>query len=140
MGKQAVSRISVSLPPETLKDFDRYVKEKGYETRSKAIADLMREAVMREEWTSGNPEVVGAVTMVYNHHTPGLSEKLTEIQHDNIVNVVSTTHIHIDHHRCLEVVIIRGKVKKVRRVGDRLISARGVLHGKIVLAATKQHG
>ena len=138
MGKKAVSRISVSLPPETLKDFDRYAKEKGYETRSKAVADLMREAVMREEWATGNPEVVGAVTMVYDHHTRGLSEKLTDIQHDNIVNILSTTHIHIDHHRCLEVIIIRGKVKRVQRIGERLISARGVLHGKIVLAATKE--
>jgi CopG family nickel-responsive transcriptional regulator len=137
MSKELVSRIGVSLAPELLADFDRFIEAKGYETRSKAIADLMREALMREEWTSGNPEVIGAATVVYDHHTRGLSDKLMEIMHDNHVHVVSTTHVHIDRHRCLEVTILRGRVQKVQELAERLISAKGVLHGKLVLAASE---
>jgi len=138
MPKETVSRIGVSLPPELLAEFDGYIEKKGYETRSKAIADLMREALLQEDWASGNPEVIGAVTLVYDHHTRGLSDKLTEIQHDRHELIVSTTHIHIDHHRCLEITVLRGKIDAVRELGDRLISARGVLHGKIVLAASEE--
>jgi CopG family nickel-responsive transcriptional regulator len=138
MSKDNVSRIGVSLPPELLAEFDVYIEKKGYETRSKAIADLMRETLMHADWESGNPEVIGAVTLVYDHHTRGLSEKLTEIQHDHHKLIVSTTHIHIDHHRCLEITVLRGAIGDVREIGDRLISARGVLHGKIVLAASEE--
>ncbi|NLH49473.1 MAG: nickel-responsive transcriptional regulator NikR [Myxococcales bacterium] len=137
MSKELVSRIGVSLPPDLLAEFDGYLEGKGYETRSKAIADLMREALLREEWSSGNPEVIGAVTIVYDHHTRGLSDRLTEIQHDHFAQIVSTTHIHLDHHRCLEIVVLRGKADEVRRLGDRLISSRGVLNGKLVFAATE---
>jgi CopG family nickel-responsive transcriptional regulator len=138
MDKELVARIGVSLPPELLEEFDRYIAKKGYETRSKAIADLMREALLGEEWSSGNPEVIGAVTFVYDHHTRGLTEKLTEIQHDHHAQIVSTTHVHIDHHRCLEITVLRGRISKVREIGERLISAKGVLNGKIVFAASQE--
>ncbi|MDP8222109.1 MAG: nickel-responsive transcriptional regulator NikR [Candidatus Lernaella stagnicola] len=137
MPKDPVSRIGVSLPPDLLERFDHYIEEKGYETRSKAIADLMREALLREEWGEAHAEVVGAVTLVYDHHTRGLSEKLTSIQHDHHDIVVATTHVHIDHARCLEITVLRGRVEDVREIGERMISSRGVLHGKIVFAATE---
>ncbi len=138
MSKEPVSHIGISLPPDLLDRFDMYIKQKKYDTRSKAIADLMREALMREEWTGGNVEVFGALTLVYDHHTRGLSEKLTELQHDRHDNIVSTTHVHIDHHRCLEIIILRGKIDRIRELGERMIGTRGVLHGKLVFAATDQ--
>jgi CopG family transcriptional regulator, nickel-responsive regulator len=138
MSKEQVSRIGVSLPPDLLKQFDRFIEEKGYETRSKAIADLMRETLLRDQWETENVEVIGAVTLVYDHHTRGLSDKLTEIQHSDHSHIVATTHIHIDHHRCLEIVVMRGEVGLVRELGEKMISTRGVLHGKIVFAATSQ--
>lgn len=137
MTNQQVSRIGVSLPPDLLAQFDRFIDDKGYETRSKAIGDLMREALMREEWTSTGAEVIGAVTLVYDHHTRGLSEKLTDLQHSHFASVVSTTHIHLDHHRCLEIVVVRGKIEVVRELGEKMISARGVMHGKLVFAASE---
>jgi len=136
MQKKTVSRISVSLPPDLQTHFDRFMGKKRYATRSKAIADLMREALMREEWSDDGAEVFGAVTFVYDHHTPGLSDKLTEIQHDHFTNIISSTHIHLDHHRCLEIVVLRGPVKQVQGMGEQMIATRGVLHGKLVLVAT----
>jgi len=137
MTKEQVSRIGVSLPPDLLESFDRYIEEKRYETRSKAIGDLMRDALQREQWSKSGTEVIGAVTLVYDHHTRGLSDKLTEIQHTHFANVVSTTHIHIDHHRCLEIVVLRGKVNRVRELGEKMIAPRGVMNGKLVFAATE---
>ncbi len=137
MAKEQVSRIGVSLPPDLLNRFDKYIDEKGYETRSKAIADMMREALLREQWASADTEAVGAVTLVYDHHTRGLSARLTDIQHDDYANIIATTHIHIDHSRCLEIIVMRGPVKKVRELGEKMISTRGVFNGQIVFAATK---
>ena len=136
MPKKGVTRIGVSLPPELLDTFDRFIEEKGYQTRSKAIADLVRDRLTREEWQDDNQEVIGAVSLVYDHHTRDLSAKLTEIQHDTHDSIVSTTHVHIDHHRCLEILIIRGIAKDVRQLGERLISVRGVLHGKMIFTTT----
>jgi CopG family nickel-responsive transcriptional regulator len=136
--KEKVTRFSVSLPPDLLAQFDRHVADKAYATRSKALADLMRDALQRDEWEDDRVEVLGAVTLVYDHHTRGITERLTEIQHDFHDQIVSTTHVHIDHDRCLEIILLRGPIRDVRRVGDHLTSARGVLHGKTLFVATKQ--
>ena len=133
--KDQVARIGVSLPPMLLEDFDAFIETKGYETRSKAIADLMRNAMMQEEWNQGNPETIGAVTYVYDHHTRGLSDRLTRIQHDHHDKIISSTHIHIDHARCMEIVIIRGFVNEIRSLGDKILSTRGVLSGNLVFSA-----
>jgi len=136
MPKKGVTRIGVSLPPELLETFDRFIEEKGYQTRSKAIADLVRDRLTQEEWRDDEQEVIGAVSLVYDHHTRDLSAKLTEIQHDAHDQIVSTTHVHTDHHRCLEILIIRGIARNVRQLGEHLISVRGVLHGKMIFTTT----
>lgn len=136
MAKEKVTRFSVSLPPDLLAEFDRRVAEKRYDTRSKALADLMRDALQRDEWEDDQVEVLGAVTIVYDHHTRGVADRLTDIQHDFHDHIVSTTHVHIDHNRCLEIILLRGPIRDVRRVGDSLTSARGVLHGKTLFVAT----
>ena len=137
--KEKVTRFSVSLPPELLEQFDRLIETKRYATRSKALADLMREALQREEWAADDAPVLGAVTIVYDHHARGVSDRLTNIQHDHHDQIASTTHVHIDHDRCLEIILLRGPAREVRRIGDSLTSARGVLHGKTLFVATGEH-
>ncbi|MDP8254361.1 MAG: nickel-responsive transcriptional regulator NikR [Candidatus Alcyoniella australis] len=136
MPKKTIERIGITFPPGLLKSFDRHIKAKGYRTRSKAINDLVREELTRQEWESGSGEVIGVVTLVYDHHVHGLSDLLTDIQHENYQLIVSTTHIHIDPHNCLEILIMRGSAKKIRPMAEKLISCRGVLHGKTIFTTT----
>jgi len=136
MAKKGVERIGVSLPPDLLGRFDEYIDAKGYKTRSKAIADLVREALTQEEWGDSGEEVMGVLSLVYDHHTRDLAGKLTEIQHEHIHSVISSTHVHMDEHKCLEILILRGPASHVRKLGENLISTRGVLHGKIISTTT----
>jgi len=130
-----LERFGISLPKDLLVKFDKVIKRKGYANRSEAIRDLMREHLV-EEAIEEDKEVVGTVTIVYDHHIRDLSDKLTHIQHDYHKNIVSTTHIHLDHHNCLEVLVVKGKSGKVKGIGEKLISTKGVKHGKLVITAT----
>lgn len=134
-----VVRFGVSLPSELIEQFDRHIENKGYRTRSEAIRDIMRERLVEEEWESIAGEVVGTVTIVYDHHTRELSSLLTDLQHEHHAEIVCSTHIHLDAHNCLEVVIVKGGAKQVRRIADRLVSTRGVKHGKLVCTTTGQN-
>lgn len=129
------SRFGVSLAEELLREFDRLIGRKGYASRSEAIRDLIRDYLAEEAWKAGRGPAVGTVTLVYDHHVPDLQEKLTDIQHQHAGVVVSTLHVHLGRHRCLEVLVVRGKVNEIRALADRLIGARGVKHGKLTLAA-----
>ena len=136
MSKEGVARISLSFPPDLLKRFDAFSREKGYATRSKAVGDLVRDRLTQEEWRSTDEEVIGAVSLVYDHHTRDLASRLTDLQHHHHGEVVVTTHVHIDEHKCLEITVLRGKPDEVRRIGEQLISTRGVLHGKMIFTTT----
>ena len=98
--------------------------------------DLVRGLAVEEEWRSGKQEVVGTITLVYSHDSHDLSDKLTDLQHQNHKNIVSTTHIHLDEHNCLEVLVVKGKAAKVKEIADGLIAAKGVKHGKLVTTTT----
>ncbi|MEK9149342.1 MAG: nickel-responsive transcriptional regulator NikR, partial [Candidatus Desantisbacteria bacterium] len=100
-------RFGVSLEDVLLVRFDGHLKEKGYPTRSKAISDLIREALVKEEWV-GQGNVAGTVTLIYDHHRRELVNKLTDIQHDFYKIIISSQHIHLDHNNCLEVVVVKG--------------------------------
>jgi CopG family nickel-responsive transcriptional regulator len=115
---------------------DKQVKKKGYTNRSEAIRDLVRGRLVEEEWEQKGAEVIGTATLVYNHHSHELADKLTDLQHTNFRNIISTTHIHLDAHNCLEVLILKGKSEKVKEIGEKLIATRGVKHGKIVMSST----
>lgn len=128
-------RFGVSIPDELLAKLDKLAKKKGYSNRSEVLRDLIRDRFVDEEWESGNAEVVGTVTLVYNHHAHDLSDKLADLQHSHFKNIISTTHIHLDAHNCLEVLVVRGKSQKVKGISDRLISTKGVKHGKLVMTA-----
>jgi len=125
-------RTGISLESELLERFDRVIHKKGYKNRSEAIRDLVRDYAVEEDVEANRP-VVGTLTMVYDHHRPKLTEQLIEAQHAAQHKVLAATHVHLDHHNCLEVVIMKGRSSEVRRLADRILSLRGVKHGKLVL-------
>ena len=127
-----LARTGVSLEEDLLQEFDRLITKRGYKNRSEAFRDLIREALLTETVHSNKP-VVGTLTLVYDHHTPNLSEKLTDAQHTAGATVLAATHVHLDHHYCLEVVIMKGKSKELQEIADRMLALRGVELGKLVL-------
>ena len=132
----AVVRFGVSLPGELVKAFDKRLRAKGYRSRSEAIRDIMRDYLVGGEWESSSEFVVGTVTLVFDHHTRELNSVLTQVQHEFHDTVVCSTHVHLDEHNCVEVIIVRGKAKVLQAIADRLISTRGVKHGKLVYTTT----
>ncbi len=128
-------RTGVSLERELLKRFDKVIGRKGYQNRSKAIRDIIRELIVEED-TDENKIVAGTLTMVYDHHRPNLADKLIEAQHHAGSKVLAATHVHLSHDYCLEVVIMKGRSEDLRRLGDQILSLRGVKHGRLVITTT----
>jgi len=133
----SIERFGVSVPKDLLKEFDQIISKRGYSCRSEAIRDLMRDN-LNQHSIAENKEVVGTVSIVYNHHTRDLADKLTDIQHHSHDQIIATTHIHLDPHNCAEVVIVKGKSGSVKQIADKLISTKGVKNGKLVMSATKE--
>ncbi|RPJ74178.1 MAG: nickel-responsive transcriptional regulator NikR [Acidobacteria bacterium] len=124
-----LTRFGVSLDDDLLDRFDRMIERKGYTNRSEALRDLIREALVRDQWDIGTTEAVGTLTLVYNHEVRELADKLTDLQHAHYHSIVSTLHVHLDPHHCLEVLVLRGKAAELKAIADRLIGTRGVKHG-----------
>jgi CopG family nickel-responsive transcriptional regulator len=131
-------RFGVSLDSDLLEKFDALCEEKCYQTRSEAIRDLIRNTLVQKEWEDLNREMVGTLTLVYDHHQSDLAQKMTEIQHSSLDVIVTSLHIHLDHHNCMEVLILRGPGQDLKATAERLISTKGVKHGKLNLATTGQ--
>jgi CopG family nickel-responsive transcriptional regulator len=127
-----LSRTGVLLEEDLLKEFDRLITKRGYHNRSEAIRDLIREALLADIVDSNKP-IVGTLTLVYDHHVPNLSEKLTATQHAAGTMVLAATHVHLDHHYCLEVIIMKGRSKDIQTMADRIRALKGVELGKLVL-------
>ena len=130
------TRFGVSMEAGLLRQLDALSHSKGYVNRSELVRDLIRNALVEENWTHEDEAVVGTVTIVYNHHTRELADKLTEHQHSHQQAVVSALHVHLDAHHCLEVVVVKGRAGEVRKIADELIGTKGVVHGKLVSTAT----
>lgn len=130
------TRFGVSIDDELLTKFDQLIARKGYTNRSEAIRDLIRDSLVQTEWESVSADTIGTITIVYNSHTHELSDLLTHIQHGYHSFIIATTHVHLDDKNCLEVLIVRGKGEEIKKISDRLISARGVKHGKLSLTTT----
>lgn len=130
-----VTRFTVSLDDGLLDRFDEQIRKEGYPTRSKAIADLIGNALVKQEWDSGK-EVAAAIVLVYDHHKRGLSTKLTHIQHDYHHLIVSSQHIHLDHNHCLEIVVVRGNPREVRELAGKLKGTKGVKFTSLAAAST----
>ncbi|MBU0479549.1 MAG: nickel-responsive transcriptional regulator NikR [Proteobacteria bacterium] len=134
-----IVRFGVSIDERLLKSFDKLIDNKGYTNRSEAVRDLIRNALVDEQWANEDEETVGTVSLVYNHHTRELSDKLTEHQHTHHRNIVSALHIHLDAHHCLEVVVIKGKAREIRKLADELIGTKGVKHGRLMTTTTGEN-
>lgn len=130
-----LSRIGVSIDSALLNRFDSYIADKGYDNRSEAFRDLIRDQLVNSVVIAANAFVVGTVTLIYDHHTRLLPEKLSDLQHDHHELIISTLHAHLDHENCLEVVVLRGKSKDVQKLADQLISTKGVQHGRLVMSS-----
>ena len=134
MGKTI--RFGVSLDSDLLEKFDQHCDERSYQTRSEAIRDLIRNTLVQREWEQAEGDLAGTLTLVYDHHKSGLSQRLTEIQHDSHEVIQSSLHVHLDHHNCLEVIILKGDAETIKELGQKLISTKGVKHGNLALTTT----
>jgi CopG family nickel-responsive transcriptional regulator len=130
-------RFSVAMPEDLLVQFDNLVARRGLaKNRSEVIRDLVRETLVDEQWDDPDAEIVGTLTMVFNHHASDLQNKLDHVQHDNYDKIISTTHIHLDSHNCLEVIIMRGRSADVREIAESILGIKGVKHGRLTATTT----
>jgi len=123
-------RFGVSLEKRLLEDFDRLIARKKYSNRSEAIRDMIRDSFVEEEWEK-NEEVAGAISIVYDHHKRELMDLIVDIQHEYHDMIVASQHAHLDHHNCLEVVIVKGKSDRIKTLSDKLRAVKGVKHGTL---------
>lgn len=129
-------RFGVSLPSDLLEKFDSLSEKKGGWNRSEAIRDLIRAELVRNQCEDPDEEVAGVLSLVYDHHVSGLAQKLTEMQHGDHDTIIAALHVHLDHHNCLEVLLLKGQAGNIRALADRLISVKGVKHGNLHLTST----
>jgi CopG family nickel-responsive transcriptional regulator len=133
---QNVTCFSVSLDKKLLREFDRMSREKGYDNRSLAIADMVRAHLVEHHQQFAGSKIAGTVTLVYDHHKHHLQELLTDLQHEHRNVIISALHCHLDHDNCLEVLAVRGKAIDIKKLADELIAAKGVKHGKLTITST----
>ncbi len=129
-----LKRFSISLEEDLLGEFDRYISEHHYDNRSEAIRDLIRKALIKKEWEA-DKRVMGVITLVYDHHQNLLQKRVTDVQHDFHHHIVSTTHVHMDHDNCLEVIVVKGQAGEVQELADRLLALRGVREGNLAVSS-----
>jgi len=128
-------RFSVSIEEDLIEAFDALCRQRGWSNRSEAIRDAIRRQLVEQEWKVGE-EVAGVITLLYDHHKTGLAKRLTEIQHDALAEVISATHVHIDHANCLEFIAVKGEATTIERLAHRLIGLKGVKHGELTGTST----
>ena len=134
-----LARFSVAMPEDLLVRFDGFVARRGLaKNRSEVVRDLVREALIAEEAEQPGTEVMGTLTIVFNHHSHDVQEKLHHVQHAHYTEVVSTTHVHLDEDNCLEVIILRGEATDVRDIADVILGTKGVKNGGLVVTTTGQ--
>jgi CopG family nickel-responsive transcriptional regulator len=133
--KEPHVRFSISLSPQLLKQLDAMMVDKGRENRSQLISEMIRNQLVEHQSQKGDKEMAGTITIVYDHHTPHIQSQLTEIQHDLHECILSTTHVHLTHESCLEVLIVRGKANEIRSISDRIFACKGIKHGKLTITA-----
>ena len=130
-----LKRFSISLEENLLEIFDNHIKARSYSNRSEAIRDLIRKAFVKNEWQA-DKQVMGVISLVYDHHQSNLQEKITVVQHDYHHHIVSTTHVHMDHDNCLEVIVVKGKAKDVQELANQLQALKGVRDGHLAMSST----
>jgi len=133
-----LARVSLSLEESLLENLSKLVEENGYENRSEYIRDLIREQLTREEWKSGG-EVIGTLTLIYNHHQRGVTEKLVDLQHHSGEHVLASTHVHVSHEICAEMIMLRGRGAGIVKLANAMKKLRGVLHAELAMSTTGEH-
>jgi len=131
-----ITRFGVSIEPDLLKKFDALIKKEGYANRSEAIRDLIRKNLIDEKQKDPNQNAIGTLTMVYNHHTGNLTNRLLDLQHQHHDVILTTSHVHIDHYNCLEVLVLKGKTKTIQSLSDAIKSLKGIKHGELVITTS----
>jgi len=139
MEKKTV-RFGVSIEEDLLEQFDRHIADKKYLNRSEALRDLIRRTLLEDKMDDPDVHVFGTLTIIYNHHYGDISERLNSLQHDFVENIISTTHIHLDEHNCLEVLILKGPAGLVRELSNKILSTKNVKQGELVIASTGEEG
>lgn len=138
ISRSGAARISLSLPKRLVADLDQLVKARGAASRSALVADLAQDAVIAHRSRRGRQLVAGVITLVYDHHARNLQTKLTDMQHDAEGLIVSVMHVHLNHHDCLETIVVRGAAARLHRLADQLAAVRGVKHGKLTITTTER--
>jgi CopG family nickel-responsive transcriptional regulator len=129
---ERITRFGVSIEPNLLKKFDVMTKKKGYTNRSEAIRDLIRANIVQEKNADITQKGLGTLTIVYDHHSGPLTERLLDLQHQHYTEILTSTHIHIDHDNCLEVLILQGKIRDIQTLADNIKALKGIKHGELV--------
>jgi CopG family transcriptional regulator, nickel-responsive regulator len=132
---EKIKRRGIAFDRLQLKEFDLLIKKKGYKNRSEAIRDLIREKLIEKEQDDPECDMIATLTMVYNHHEHNVQHELTHIEHHSSDIIRSGLHVHLNGNNCLEVLILKGKVKEIKILSDKILSTKGVRHGKLVLTA-----
>jgi len=133
---ERVTRFSVSLPDSLLAELDRRVIRRGYASRSELVRDLIRERMVEDKWEAGTAKVVGVLTISYDHHQRGLLQKIVDLHHSQYINILCTTHVHLDRHNCLETIIIKGRPQEIERIAVKSAGLRGVRFAKLTRASS----
>ena len=128
-----VERIGVSLDKKLLSMFDKLITKQGYQNRSEAIRDLIRQQLSAEHLSHPKARAIAAVVLVYDHHSTKLMQKLTELQHSHLLQTISSIHVHLDKHDCLEVIVLRGQVEEINKMAENILSLKGVKLGRVNL-------
>ena len=140
MAKQDhVTRFSVSLPDSLLAELDRRVIRRGYASRSELVRDLIRERMVEDKWKTDTEKVVGVLTISYDHHQRGLLQKIVDLHHSQYINILCTTHVHLDRHHCLETIIIKGRPQEIERIAGKSAGLRGVRVAKLTKTSTVEN-
>ena len=133
-----VERIGVSLDKKLLSTFDELIAKHAYQNRSEAVRDLIRNRLSEEELAKPNARAVAAILLVYDHHLMRLSQRLVDIQHEHLLQVISSIHVHLDHSNCLEIVILKGKTSQIQKTADKMAALKGVKLARVNLMSTGQ--
>ena len=128
-------RFGISLDEKLLASFDELIDQKRYTNRSEAIRDLIRASLVENKCESAE-DAIGTLTLIFNHHVHDLADKLTEQQHAHHDKIISSLHVHLDAHNCLEVLVVRGAACEIKQIADELLGVKGVKHGKLVMTTT----
>ena len=131
-----ITRFGVSIEPDLLEKFDALIKKEGYANRSEAIRDLIRKNLIKEKNKNPDEKVIGTLTMIYDHHVGNLTNNLLNIQHDHNDETLTTSHVHVDHYNCLEVLVLKGKTKNIQELADSIKSLKGIKHGELVITTS----